>query len=120
MKATEPQSPLLTEICQTLEDKKATDIRIMDLNGLSDCIDSFVIASGTSAPHLKALQSALERMLKNSGRKGYRKAGDPESGWMIIDFEYVMIHLFTPEVRQRYDLENLWKDARILLGDATE
>jgi ribosome-associated protein len=102
------------EARNVLEEKKATNLKVMDLKEVSDSIDYFVIASGTSAPHLKALQNALERMMKNNGWRGYRKAGDPESGWVVMDYEYTMIHLFTPEVRAVYDLENLWQDARAL------
>ncbi len=101
-----------------LDEKKASDIKVMDLQSVSDSIDYFVIATGTGAPHLKALQNGLERLFKNEGYKPHRKAGSPDSGWMVLDYNNMMVHMFTAENREIYDLEGLWKDASKIEWDA--
>lgn len=107
-------SKLISGIAEVLKDKKAQDLKVLDLRQVSDSIDYFVIASGGSAPHLKALQNAIGRMLKDQKIRGVRQAGDSESGWIVMDCNNIMVHLFTDETRAYYDLESLWKDAVIL------
>ncbi|MFC1467221.1 ribosome silencing factor, partial [Verrucomicrobiota bacterium] len=89
-----------------IEEKKASDVAVMDLREASDSIDYFVICTGTGAPHLKALQNGLERVFKNAGYRPYRKAGSADSGWVVLDYNNMMVHMFTQEMREHYDLEN--------------
>lgn len=70
--------------------------------------DYYVIATGTSAPHLKALYNGVEIALKAEGAQCYRKAGIPEGGWMVLDYVDVIIHVFTKEAREYYAIESLW------------
>ena len=74
-------------------------------------MDYCVIASGQTPPHLKALLGEVQRQLKESGSSLYRKSGDPESGWMVLDFVDVVIHIFSPDARAYYDIEKLWAEA---------
>ena len=74
--------------------------------------DFCVIASGTSAPHLKALLAHVQARMKELEIQSYRKSGLPESGWLILDFVHVVVHLFAPEARAYYDIEKLWKDGK--------
>ncbi len=67
-----------------------------------------VIVSGLSSPHLKALYNDLQVELKKLGSTCYRRAGDPEGGWMVLDYVDVVIHIFLPESREFYALEELW------------
>ena len=88
------------EIAQALEDAKGTDVKVYDVRGKSNLTDFFVVATGTAAPHLKALVKALP--------KAYRVSGDPESGWIVCDFVDVVVHIFSAEARAYYALEKLW------------
>lgn len=94
-----------------LEEKKAKDIKLMDVRELSTVTDYFLIVSGMSTPHLKAMFSDLQVELKKLGAHCYRKAGNPEGGWMVLDYVDVIIHLFMPEMRQFYAIEELWDQA---------
>ena len=96
----------------TLDLNKAVDIRVVDVRGVSTLTDICVAASGTSAPHLKALLAHVQARMKELGIQSYRKSGLPESGWLILDFVHVVVHLFAPEARVYYDIEKLWKDGR--------
>ena len=101
-----------------LEDRKAEDIVILDLREHANIADYFIIATGANKPHLKALFDGLQRLFKDAGFKGYHKDGVPDSGWMIMDYHGVMVHVFERELREFYDLEKLWKDAPVVeLGE---
>lgn len=95
-----------------LDDKKAENIAVLDLQKLANLSDYFVIATAANAPHLKALGDGLQRLYKNEQYKGFRAAGTGDSGWIIVDYDGVMVHIFSFEMRNLYDLEQLWKDAR--------
>ena len=88
-------------IAATLEDVKAENVKIYDVRGKSGLTDFFVVATGSAAPHLKALAKALP--------KAYRTSGDPESGWIVVDYIDVVVHVFSPEARAYYALEKLWE-----------
>ena len=94
-----------------LEEKKAKNIKLLDVRELSTVTDYFLIVSGMSTPHLKAMFSDLQVELKKLGSRCYRKAGNPEGGWMVLDYVDVIIHLFMPEMRQFYAIEELWGQA---------
>lgn len=91
-----------------LEDKKATDIRTLYVGAQTSVTDYFVFASGSSTPHIKALFDDVHVRLKQDGFASYRRAGDPEGGWMVVDYVDVVVHIFLPDVRAYYDLESLW------------
>ena len=94
-----------------LDDKKAENIVILDLRKVANISDFFVVATAANAPHLKSLIDGLQRLFKNEQYEGYRAAGSGDSGWIIADYDGVMIHVFSAEMRSLYDLEKLWKDA---------
>ena len=93
----------------TLELHKAADIRAVDVRRVSSVTDYCVVATGTSAPHLKALLSHVQEHMRGLGENSHRKSGQPESGWIILDFIHVVVHLFTPEARAYYNIEKLWQ-----------
>jgi len=97
--------------CWILDDKKGSDIVIFDVQKVSGVTDYFVVVSGTSPPHLKALFNELQHSLKQEGVPCFRRAGDPESGWLVLDYIDVVIHVFSPEARQYYAIEELWEEA---------
>ncbi len=74
--------------------------------------DAYLVATGLNGPHLKALQRAVEEALKKEGERAYRKSGSPDSGWVVLDYVDVVIHLFSAEARAYYNLEQLWRDAQ--------
>lgn len=70
--------------------------------------DYYLVASGSSAPHLKALVNEVLQELKHMGVPCYRKSGVPEAGWLVLDYLDVIIHVFLPETRRYYAVEELW------------
>lgn len=103
---------LLQTCCQTLDDKKAADLKVLDVRGKSSLTDYLVIATGTSDPHLRALGGSLQRQLKDDGVPIVGTEDDLKSGWVVVDAFEVMVHIFTPQMRDLYRLELLWKDAQ--------
>ena len=93
------------------ESKKGIAPVILDVRGLSGVTDFYVLVTGNSPPHLKAMQSEVEHQLKAIGGHRYRASGEPDSGWTVLDYLGVVIHFFAHEMRERYAIEELWKDA---------
>lgn len=107
----------LQAVCSALEDKKAMELKILDVSTNSSITNYFVIASGNSMPQLKALSGAVEKVLKENDIGILGVESDSQSGWIVIDAFDFMVHLFLPEVRSNYALEMLWKDAREILPE---
>ena len=99
---------------KALDEKMGADIRIFDVREKSSITDFTVVATGTSAPHLKALIAEVQHQMKDAGVMSYRTSGDPESGWVIVDYVDVVVHVFSPEARAYYAIEKLWADAPIV------
>ncbi len=97
--------------CRALDAKKAVDLRVLDVSEQSSITDYLVIATGTSEPHLRALRVELEKVIDASHTRIVGMESVQESGWIVIDAFDVMIHVFAPDARAKYGLENLWKDA---------
>lgn len=112
MKTSRPDSLALVKLCcHALEDKKAGDLRVLDVHEQSSITDYLVVATGTSDPHLRALRVELEKVIDAAGTRILGMDAARESGWLVIDAFDVMFHLFLPDQRKKYGLENLWKDA---------
>jgi ribosome-associated protein len=103
----------LALLCRELADnKKAENIVILDLRSLSSVTDFFVIASGTSEPHLRAIVDELTERLKEEHRVAPRAVdGTFQANWVVLDYFDVIVHVMKQELRDRYDLETLWGDA---------
>lgn len=101
-------------ITNYLDDKKAWNILILDLRGITSVSDFFIIANGSNKPHLKSLNEGLVKIIKENGFNEIGRSGTIESGWMIVDVDGIMIHLFEEDCRNYYNLEELWSDAKIL------
>jgi len=97
-----------------LEEKKGIDIRLWDVRRVSEITDFMLVTSGTSPPHLKAMCEEVVQQLKAAGVTCYRRAGTPDSGWMVLDYVDVIIHIFSPTARRYYEIEELWAEAREL------
>lgn len=109
----DPALALVRRVRDILDSKKAEDIRILDVRGLSGVTDHMVLCSGISAPHLRALSEAVAKELRTATPPvaPHRTAGTTDSGWVVMDYHQFVVHIFSPEMRAYYALENLWKDA---------
>lgn len=109
----DPALALVRRVRDILDSKKAEDIRILDVRGLSGVTDHMVLCSGISAPHLRALSEAVAKELRAATPPvaPHRTAGTTDSGWVVMDYHQFVVHIFSPEMRAYYALENLWKDA---------
>ena len=92
-------------------DKKAQALQVLDLQALSGIADYFLICTGTSTTQLRTVAEAVEASLKGDGHLPLHREGVPESGWMLLDYGDVVVHVFLPETRAFYALDHLWGDA---------
>jgi ribosome-associated protein len=102
---------LLRRCCRALDDKKAENIRALDVSAQSSITNFLILATGNSDTHLRALKIELERILDEGSVQIVGVDSEPGSGWTVIDAFDVMAHLFVPDMRDRYQLERLWNDA---------
>lgn len=110
--ALEP-AEIARRIVDVLSDRQAEDIVQLDIGALASFADFFVIATAQNARHMNALIDAFEKELANEGVKTLHREGDSSSGWVLVDLGAVIVHLFTPEDREYYDLEGLWTRAGV-------
>ena len=92
-------------------DKLAEDIVLLDLRGLAPFADYFVIMSAESTRQIEALEEDLTKALRDAGVSRHRREGTPNAGWVLLDFSDVIAHIFSPEEREFYGLEQLWRRA---------
>jgi ribosome-associated protein len=107
-------SKTLAVLCRELADnKKAENVVVLDVRELSSVTDYFVIASGTSEPHLRAVVEEITSKLRDDhGLRPVRTDGSTQAAWVALDFFDVIVHVMRGDVRERYDLEGLWGDAK--------
>lgn len=96
---------------EALEAHKANEVVVLDLRRLSDATDYFVIASGTSDTHVRALAEHVEEALRAAKRRPHHAEGVTAGRWALLDFVDFVVHIFHPTVRDFYQLERLWADA---------
>ena len=97
-------------ICELLAAKQATDIKIVEIAGISDLADYFVICSGRSIPQVKAIFDNLEEQLEKQGKFAVRKEGYSEGRWIAVDYGDVIVHIFHKDTREIYALDTLWNN----------
>lgn len=99
--------------CRELADnKKAEEIVVLDMRKLSSIADYYVIATGTSEPHLRAIVDEIrDRLIDESSLKPRATDGTLETAWVVLDYFDVIVHVMRADIRERYDLEGLWGDA---------
>ena len=103
----------LVKLCRTFaREKKAEDIIILNVTGISSVTDYLLICSGRSEPHLKAIADEITNKLRNQGIKPQGRDGNSASRWIVLVYTDVIVHIFHPELRQLYCLEQLWGDAK--------
>lgn len=105
---------LLARTCAAAAmDKKAENVVLLDLRGVSSFTDFFLICSGLSEPQLKAISSSIRQQVReNFEARPLAEDGYPASQWIVIDYGEVICHIFLNEKRAFYDLESLWSDAK--------
>jgi len=104
----------LARTCATAAlDKKAVDPVVIDLRKISTFTEFFMICSGDSEPQIKAIANSIrEEVREKCGRKPHAEDGFPGSQWIVLDYGDVIVHIFHPEKRAHYGLEDLWSDAK--------
>lgn len=100
-----------------IEDRKGIRTVVLDLRGLSNATDYFVVASGTSDTHVRGLADGVVQSLQRSGHPAHHVEGLQAGRWVLLDFVDVVVHLFHPETRAFYQLERLWQDAPVLFSE---
>jgi len=105
---------VLNCIAQSIFDKKGFNILALDVRNISSMTDYFIIAEGTVDRHVKAISKAIEDALIPLGYKPWHIEGENSGDWIVIDYGDVVIHLFIPELREKYALEELWSDGKIV------
>ena len=97
---------------KALEDKKAEDIRVIDIREISTIADFFVIANGTNANQLAAMRDAVDEELYQAGYHTKQVEGNQNSTWILMDYNDIIVHIFSKEDRLFYDLERMWTDGK--------
>ncbi len=93
-----------------LSDKKADDIKILDIHKISVLGDYFVIASGNNVNQLQAMEDAVDEVMYKNGYHQKQVEGTRQSSWILLDYGNIVVHLFSKEDREFYDLDRIWKD----------
>jgi ribosome-associated protein len=92
-------------------DKKALNLTVLDVQGVSSVTDYFLVCSGRSTTHVRTISDAIRQELKADGVRPLHAEGRPESGWVLLDYGDVLVHVFLEDTRAYYALERLWGDA---------
>jgi ribosome-associated protein len=111
-----PPLELARRIVELAEDKKAADIVLLDLAGLTTMADYFIICSGGSERQLEAIASGIIGSLRDEKTRPIGREGTAASHWVLVDFGSVVVHIFTPPERDYYGLEKHWSEARTILS----
>ena len=102
----------LKTIIDALEDKKAEDIQIIDISGVSTVADYFVITNGANTSQIQALADNVEEKLITSGIHPRSVEGYQSANWILMDYNDFLVHIFDKESRGYYDLERMWRDGK--------
>lgn len=102
------------------DDKKAEDIDVLNVQGLTVIADYFVLCSGNSDQQVRAIARAVDEKLSEKGIEPKKMAGMDDARWVLIDYADVIVHIFQKREREYYDLERLWSDAEKILRQSDE
>lgn len=106
---------LARRIVELASDKKASDIVLLEIGGLTTLADYFVICSGSSERQLGAIVDGIAEALRAEGMRPIGREGSASAHWLLIDYGSVIVHVMAPPERDYYQLEKLWSDAPLLL-----
>ena len=96
------------------ESKKATDVRVLDLTGITSFADYFVICTGANARNAQAISDEVHLRLKQQGALPISIEGYNQAEWILLDYGDFLVHIFSPKSRAYYDLERLWRNAKVV------
>jgi ribosome-associated protein len=100
--------PLQNLVTAALEDMKAVNVRVLDVRGLTDIVDTMVIASGNSDRHVRSIAERVVEKAKAAGLRPLGTEGARDGEWVLVDLQDVLVHVMLPRVREFYSLEHLW------------
>tara|TARA_B100000029_G_scaffold93724_1_gene83815 strand:+ start:14103 stop:14483 length:381 start_codon:yes stop_codon:yes gene_type:complete len=103
------------EIIGVAEDLQAHDILLLDVREICSYADAFILLSATSDRQINSIREAIDKNIFKGKRALLRSEGDTESGWILMDYSDVIVHIFSPTGRNYYDLERIWRDAKNLV-----
>lgn len=103
-----------------LEEKKANDIKILDISEVSVLADYFIIASGTNRNQVQAMADEVQEMLYKAGYESKQVEGYQSANWILMDYQDIIIHVFDEENRLFYDLERIWRDGSLVAKEDLE
>src|SRR2546421_13104325 len=115
----ERASPLQNLVTAALDDMKAANVRVLDVRGLTDIVDTMVIASGNSDRHVRSIAERVVEKAKAAGFRPLGTEGARDGEWVLVDLQDVLVHVMLPRVREFYGLERLW-DAGVAAPEAAE
>lgn len=99
---------------EALEDRKAEDVKVIDIREVSTIADFFVIADGTNPNQIQAMRDAADEALYKAGLKAKQVEGNRDSTWILMDYGDIIVHIFSKEERLFYDLERIWRDGKVI------
>ena len=105
---------IVKQVVDALEDKKAEAVTVIDIREVSSIADYFIIANGSNPNQLNAMQDAVDEAFYKNGIQAKQTEGTMNSTWILMDYNDVIVHLFSKEDRQFYNLERLWKDGTVI------
>ena len=105
---------MVKKICLALDEKKANNIRIIDISDISEVGDYFIIADGSNRNQVQALCDIVEETMHESGYPLKNREGYSNGGWILLDYYDIIVHVFSYEERGFYDLEHIWRDGRTI------
>ena len=106
------EEKVLKQITTRLDNKKGSNIKVIETKDKTTIADYFIIVSGTSSTHIKALADNLEEELKEDGISPYKIEGYNSNSWILMDYNDIIVNIFTEESRSHYNLEDLWAKLR--------
>jgi ribosome-associated protein len=110
---------LIELVVQALEDVKAVNLTVLDVQAMTSVTDRLIIVSGTSTRHVKALADSVIEKTSAAGRRPLGVEGQREAEWVLVDLGDIVVHVMLPQVRVLYNLEKLW-DSELLQRDKTQ
>ena len=106
------EKEMIAIIVKALDGKKGKDLKVLRTADQTTLADYFIICSGSSNTQVRALADAVEEAMSKAGEEPHHIEGHRDGTWVLMDYSAVVVHIFTEEAREFYDLERLWKDAK--------
>lgn len=110
----QPGKEITTIACKALEEKKAQDIKVLDIEAVSSIADYFIIAAGSNVNQVQAMADNVEVCLAKAGYQPKQIEGYRGASWILMDYGDVVMHIFDEENRKFYDLERIWRDGSLV------